>query len=171
MSTDATTMPARSAAACAKQQIRGGQHDGQDDERAELEADVVGHERGDRMRSGELQRFLQRDREAETVKEAEDEGDDPPMPQKDSRGFLERSETRPDPVFDRHVHERQRDQRRRPSAQTTCPAAPCRTRARTSVIECAMANAMNGFTRSRTRRNGSARMMTNSRWSRPSRKR
>ena len=70
-------MPSFSGHDVAKQQPeRRHQHE-QHRELADLDAEVESEQRGDQVVAGELQRFAQREREAEAVHDAEREGDDP----------------------------------------------------------------------------------------------
>ena len=70
-------MPMRSGGRCrnSRSEHRHEQHEHQ--QLAELDADVERQQRGQQVRSGELQRFAQGERETEAVHQAEREGDDP----------------------------------------------------------------------------------------------
>ena len=125
---------------------------------AELDADVEGEQRRDEVRAGELQRFAQREREAEAVHQAERERHHPAPVRAGA-----------DDVLERHVDDRRGDQASPPAAGTTGPAAPSPNADASSVIECATVNAVAISTSGRSRRNGITRQARNSRWSVPSR--
>ena len=81
MSTDDTMMPARSETTCENSRFAAGSAMARMINVPELEADVVGRERGDRMRARELQRLLQRDGKPRPCTRPKTKRDDPAVPQ------------------------------------------------------------------------------------------
>ena len=109
--------------------------------------------------AGELQRVLQREREAEAVHEPEAERDRPA-----------RARVRADDVLDAPCRRSTARSAFRRAAGTTARSAPAPYADAISVTECPAVNAVTIHTSARScRRNGTTRQSRNKRWSAPSR--